>query len=58
MPRTYAIRHSHAVRDTEFEFMLVLACMLALAVMLVYFFPNHDDANSWRPDAVTHVLGP
>ncbi len=58
MPRIDAIRHSPAVRDTEFEFVLVLASMLVLAVMLVYFFPTHDDANSWQPEAATHVLGP
>jgi heme/copper-type cytochrome/quinol oxidase subunit 1 len=58
MPQTQAIRHTSAHDVAQFQFVLVLACMLALAAVLVYFFPRHDDANSWAPDSFTNLLGP
>jgi hypothetical protein len=58
MTQTHTVHHSLAVEDARLQFALVLACMLALAVALAYFFPRHDDANQWTPDSVIGVAGP
>jgi len=62
MPQAPAAHHSfidHVTHhDAEFQFALVLACMLALTLALVYFFPDHTRTDPWNPDAEVHLIGP
>jgi hypothetical protein len=58
MAQAHTIHHSFAVEGAQRQFALVLACMLALAVALAYYFPGHYDANAWTPDSVIGVAGP
>ena len=55
MPQTHAIHHSFTLDDAQVQFALVLACMLALALALVYFFPDHSGVEPWRPESVINM---
>lgn len=57
MPQTHAIHHSLILDDDHVQFALVLACMLALAIALVHFFPDHSSAEPWQPESVINTPG-
>jgi hypothetical protein len=58
MAHSHPIHHTFAADEAEFQFVIVLAGMLALAVALVYLFPRHDGANAWTPDVAVSLLAP
>jgi hypothetical protein len=57
MPQARTMRHSFNIDDTQFQCALVLASMIALAIALVYFFPDKSWNEPWQPD-FTNTPGP
>ncbi|MDR3424297.1 MAG: hypothetical protein P4M13_04360 [Alphaproteobacteria bacterium] len=57
MPQAHAIHHTPSLDDAQVQFTLVFACMLALAIALVYFFPDHSGAEPWQPEEVMDTPG-
>ena len=57
MPQARMIRQSGTLSDSQIQIALALASMIALAIALVYLFPDKSGAESWQPDTV-NMPGP